>query len=60
MDRDKLAIALLAAFNEVKDSDDESGYVDDLSGGAASNVCIDGWFDLRIIADKMLAAITSD
>lgn len=56
MDRDALARLLLAAFNEVKDSDGESGYVDDLSNGAASNVCIDGWFDLRVIADKVLAA----
>ena len=47
-ERDDLAAAIAHALKQ----DDEAGYVDlaDLD-----EVCIDGWFDLRAVADKLMA-----
>ena len=47
-ERDDLAAAIVKALKE----DDETGYVDPAD---LDDVCIDGWFNLRAVADKLSA-----
>ena len=46
--RDELAAAIAKSLRE----DDETGYVDDSD---LDDVCIDGWFNMRAIADQLIA-----
>jgi hypothetical protein len=46
--RDDLALSIVEALQD----DDEAGYVD---ATYLDEVCVDGWYNLRIVADKLIA-----